>query len=181
VVRKPTPSRHILGAFQFSTLVKTAPEILPGDERNLRLIERVFKSIPLENRWYPVFHRWISQLTGRVIGLGGKVPSPGPGQGGGGQGGPGQGGTGHPGGHGHEGRITYEGKVSGLVFDRFGDFEGFWLDTEDGKRRFLTREKASEELVHTAWLNRIPILVIVEDDDRERPQTIVLLRPPAQI
>lgn len=177
VGRKPTPPRHILGAFQFSILVKTAPEILPGDERTLRLIERVFKTIPLENRWYPVFNRWISQLTGRVIGLGGKGPGHGPGQGGG----PGRGGTGPGGGHGHEERITYEGKISGLVFDRFGDFEGFWLDTEDAKRRFVTREKASEELVHTAWLKRIPVLVIVESDDRERPQRIVLLRPPAEI
>jgi hypothetical protein len=175
IERQPTPSRHVLGAFQLSIQVRTAHEILADDERNLRLIERVVKTIPLENRWYPVFRRWISQLAGRVSGLGGH----GPGHGGhGGPGGePGEGGEHGPG----EELIGYEGKVSGLVFDRFGDFEGFWLDTEDGKRRFHTREKASEELVRTAWVKRIAVLVIVEKGDRERPQKIVLLRPPAEI
>jgi hypothetical protein len=163
VGRKPTPPRHILGAFQFSVQVKTAAEILPVDERTLTLIERVAGRIPLENRWYPVFQRYIQQLGGRVTGLGGGRPHPHP----------------HPEPpHGEE-RIGYEGKVSGVLFDRFGDFEGFWLDTEDGKRRFRSREKEIEELVREAWERRIPILVIAEKEERQEPQTIVLLRPPA--
>jgi hypothetical protein len=163
VGRKPTPPRHILGAFQFSVQVKTATEILPVDERTLTLIERVAGRIPLENRWYPVFQRYIQQLGGRVTGLGGGRPHPHP----------------HPEPpHGEE-RIGYEGKVSGVLFDRFGDFEGFWLDTEDGKRRFRSREKEIEELVREAWERRIPILVIAEKEERQEPQTIVLLRPPA--
>lgn len=158
VERKPTPSRYILGAFQFSVQVKPASELLVPDERDLRVIEKVVAKIPLENRWYPVFQRYISQLGGRVTALGGKPP--------GGEPGPG------------EKRIAYEGKISGILFDRFGDFEGFWLDTEDGKRRFRSREKEIEELVRAAWAKRIPILVIVEKEDRDKPQTIVLLRPP---
>ena len=50
-----------------------------------------------------------------------------------------------------EERIGCEGKVTGLIFDRFGDFEGFWLDTEDGRRHFRSREKEVEELMRTAW------------------------------
>jgi L-Lysine epsilon oxidase N-terminal/L-lysine epsilon oxidase C-terminal domain len=156
VERRSTPSRHILGAFQFSILVKTAAEMLPLDERDLTVIERVVGKIPAENRWFPVFQRYISQLGARVKALGGE---PGPG----------------------EERIDYEGKISGLLFDRFGDFEGFWLDTEDGKRRFYSREKHVEELVRTAWTQRIAVLVIVERHEREKPLNIVLLRPPVQL
>jgi len=162
VERAPTSSRHIVGAFQFSILVETASDILPGDERNLRVIERVAATIPPENRWYPVFQRYISQLGGRVKALGGEPDHGGE---------PGR----------VERRFEYEGKVSGLLFDRFGDFEGFWLDTEEGKRRFHSREKHIEELVRAAWARRVPILVIVAKEDREKPQTIVLLRPPVEL
>ncbi len=158
--RRPTPSRHILGAYQFSVLVQTAKTILPVLERNLIAVRRVFGKIPLENRWYPVFHRYLSQLGARVGALGGKPGGPPPHE---------------------EERISYEGKISGLIFDRFGDFEGFWLDTEDGRRRFRSREKEIEELAHDAWARRIAILVIVEKEDREAPLSIVLLRPPAGI
>ena len=161
---KPTNARHILGAFQFSVLVKTASEILPGDESNLATLQRVIATVPVENRWYPVLQRYISQLGARVVGLCGK-----PG------GGPGHGHAPRPG----EKRIGYEGKISGLRFDRFGDFEGFWLDTEDGKRTFRSREKEVEKLVSDAWARRIAVLVIVESEDRNEPQSIVLLRPPA--
>ena len=160
---KPTNARHILGAFQFSVLVKTASEILPGDESNLATLQRVIATVPVENRWYPVLQRYISQLGARVVGLCGK-----PG------GGPGHGHAPRPG----EKRIGYEGKISGLRFDRFGDFEGFWLDTEDGKRTFRSREKEVEKLVSDAWARRIAVLVIVESEDRNEPQSIVL-RPPA--
>lgn len=155
VKRKRNKARHILGAFQFSVLVKTANEILPVDERNLAALRRVIATVPVENRWYPVLHRYLSQLGARVVGLGGKP--------------------------GDEERISYEGKVSGLRFDRFGDFEGFWLDTEDGQRTFRSREKEVEKLVRDAWARRIAILVIVEVEDRKEPQSIVLLRHPVDL
>src|SRR5271157_1374931 len=165
---KPSKARHILGAFQFSIQVQTAKEILPRDERILTALQRVIATIPLENRWYPVFHRYMSQLGDRIGALGGK-PDGGKGEG------PGRG-------HeprGAEDRIGYEGKVCDLSFDRFGDFEGFWLDTEDGKRCFRSREREVEELVRDAWARRIAIIVIVDKEDRDDPKSIVLLRPPA--
>jgi hypothetical protein len=68
----PTTSRHILGAFQFSVQVQTAREVLPRDERDLAVLERLVAQIPLENRWYPVMLRYSSQLRERITALGGR-------------------------------------------------------------------------------------------------------------
>ena len=70
------------------------------------------------------------------------------------------------------------GKVDGLVYDRFGDFEGFILDTEDGERRFTCREVEIEEVVRRAWAARVRTSVVVERDDPHRPEAIILRSPP---
>jgi L-lysine epsilon oxidase C-terminal domain len=166
--RRATPSRHILGAFEFAVQVKTAKEILPGDERNLTAIERAAQKIPPENRWYPVFQRYIGQLRGRVAALGGGLRGPTPGTG------PGPG----PGSGPEPERISYEGKVSGLLYDRFGDFEGFSLETEHGERKFFSREKAIAELAERAWGERLRIEVRVEPPALHRPRWIVVRGKP---
>jgi hypothetical protein len=169
VVRKPRKARHILGAFQFSVLVRTAHQILPEDERTLRSLERVVGTIPAENRWYPVFQRYLAQLRGRVVGGA-------PGEGGR----PGEGGPPgmHPPHKQPEEEIGYEGKICGLRFDRFGDFEGFRLDTEDGEREFYSREKEIERLAEHAWRERLRVTVWSERHDRHRPRSVVIHKPP---
>jgi hypothetical protein len=77
-----------------------------------------------------------------------------------------------------ERRLAFTGKVSGLLFDRFGDFTGFRLDVEDGERTFHSRERGVEQLVQRAWAERILIRVIVERHARRRPEEIVLLYLP---
>ena len=73
----------------------------------------------LTDRWYPVFQRYLQQVGGRVTDLGGDPstiePSP----------------SGEPARPkpGDERCVT--GKVVGIIFDHFGDFEGFILDVED--------------------------------------------------
>ena len=49
-------TRHILGAFQFSVLVKTANDILPADRRHFTALQHMFATIPPENRWHLVVH-----------------------------------------------------------------------------------------------------------------------------
>jgi hypothetical protein len=177
VVTKPRPSRHIVGAFQFSVLVQTRHEILPIVERSLGNLRRVIGTIPHENRWYPVMQRYLSQVTGRVKALGG-------GDGGHGGGGHEHGRGGHEhgrGGHEHgrgEDRVRFEGKIAGICFDTFGDFEGFWLRTEDGLREFSSRERDMESLVNRAWRQQVALLVIAEKHAPHRPVSIVLLRAP---
>lgn len=80
---------------------------------------------------------------------------------------------------GEEPRWCFTGKIAGLIFDRFGDFEGFVLDTEDGERKFFSREKEMEELAERAWRERLRITVWAERDEPHRPLSIIVREPPA--
>jgi hypothetical protein len=63
--------RHIVGSFQLTIPVREKAEILPGQQRllsNLRWIER---AIPENNRWSPVFSKYVSQIADRIDALGG--------------------------------------------------------------------------------------------------------------
>jgi hypothetical protein len=128
-------------------------------------LTRILRTVPTEDRWHPVLVRYLAHVNGRVRALG-REPGP----------------HHHPPEPPHEpeARRRFEGKIAGLRFDRFGDFEGFTLDTEGGLRDFFSRERAVEELVNRAWRWRIAILVVAErHEHRDRPLSIVLLRPPA--
>ena len=76
----------------------------------------------------------------------------------------------------------WTGKVTGVVYDRFGDFAGFVLLTLDGhEHRFRGQEDEVEDLVHRAWLERILITVYPDRHDPHWPKSIVLRRrPPAR-
>jgi hypothetical protein len=63
----------------------------------------------------------------------------------------------------------YSGKVSGLLYDHFGDFEGFTLENYGGRhQRFFSRETAILDIARTAWLERYVVTVMtVAGDSRE--------------
>ncbi len=75
--------------------------------------------------------------------------------------------------------MAFTGKIVGLLFDRFGDFEGFVLDTEEGERKFFSREKQMAELAERVWRERLRITVVVERDEAHRPLSIIVREPPA--
>jgi hypothetical protein len=76
-------------------------------------------------------------------------------------------------------REEFTGKVVGIVYDRFGDFEAFILLTETGhERSFRAREHEIEELVRRAWAQRITITAIVRRDEPLIPVSIILRRAP---
>ena len=121
------------------------------------------------NRWIPVLKRYIDLIEQRVNGLGGQArtiePSP-------------WGAHGPPPyvGHGPRGREA-TGKVNGIVYDRFGDFEGFLLRTEAGhERSFVSREAEIESLVRFAWEARLVITVVTEAYEPECPVRMILRR-----
>ena len=164
--------RRVLGTFQLSIPVTSKEKLLGPEERLLSVMRWIAKSIPFANRWYPVFQRYLDVLGGRVKALGGDpnsiLPSP----------------DGyepsakHPRKH-HERGLAFTGKIVGLIFDRFGDFEGFLLDTEDGEHEFFSREKEIEELAERVWRERLRITVWGEREEPSRPMSIIVREPPA--
>ena len=169
--------RRVSGAFQIAVPVKSKKTLLLTEERNLSVMKWIGEAIPSANRWFPVFKRYLQLLGGRVKVFGGdptKVfPSPT------GSGVPGLHGLPGPKRHGHGPDIGFSGKISGLLFDHFGDFEGFILETEEGERKFWSRERNMKELAERAWSERLRITVRTDHHDPERPVLIIVGVPPA--
>jgi hypothetical protein len=159
--------RKVLGSFQITIPVRTKEVMLRPEERLLAVLRWIQRSIPATDRWSPVFARYVGIVGDRLKALGGDPdtikPSPGD---------RGQPGGIHPPG---EVRVQYIGKVSSLVYDRFGDFQGFTLDTEDGERSFRSHEPAVEHLARLAWSDRFLVKVVVERDNPHRPEGIIFL------
>jgi hypothetical protein len=163
--------RYITGSFLVKISVQEESKILPADENLLAILKWRLGLIGPSNRWYPVLLRYISYLSGRIDNMGGQAsgipPSPG----------------GYqpplpvPGKHAEEHCQT--GKVGGLIFDHFGDFEGFVLDTGDGEHKFFSREKEIEELAERAWRERLRITVCAECHESHVPRSIIVREPPA--
>lgn len=173
------PWRTVLGQFSLTIPVSTRVEILPGEEKLLSIMKWIWKDIHPNNRWYPVFKRYLEQLGGRVTFMGGdpgKVIPTGTGNW---QNPTGGGGKGEGGGHGDHGHDHHEhhhefiGKVHGLIYDHFGDFEGFVLEGYDGvKHRFFSREMRVEERVRIACDERAVTKVIA---GRERSVVAIVI------
>jgi hypothetical protein len=176
--------RYIVGSFAVRIPVTTPKVMLPAEENTLAIMKWRLAQQPVGNRWIPVLKRYISLIEGRIKGLGGNPgtikPSPW-----GSYGAPpakgGKGGQGDHGGHECEDREEVSGKVNGIVYDRFGDFEGFRLRTEHGYERiYYSRESEVESLVREAWKERMVIAVVTERHEPDVPVEVILLRAPPQ-
>jgi hypothetical protein len=164
--------RRVIGSFAMVVPVSTAASLLPGAERKLSIMRWIGDAIPNQSRWHPVFHRYLVQLTAGVTALGGDpstIPATGTGSWPGWIGQDGHGGEGDGGRHRHPGdERAVIGKVIGLCYDRFGDFDGLVLETYEGhQRRYWSRERRIEQLARRAWLDRL-VLVVFTDEDDER-------------
>jgi hypothetical protein len=145
-----------------STSKPTAP---PTEERYYSVMQWVAEAIPASGRWYAVMQRYLAQLAGRVSQMGGdpsKIPPTGTGIW-------------------HLPPPTrveedFTGKVETLIYDRFGDFEAFTLETMSGAyHRFDSREPHIADLARRAWEARTRVRVVVELSRPHRPASIVLL------
>jgi hypothetical protein len=110
--------RRIIGAFQIAVVVSDAASILPLESRKLAVLRHIGQAIPAGNRWRPVWQRLLGELGDHVRGLGGDPdripPSPH------GDGGP------EPPPDQREGPVVI-GKICRVLYDCFGEFEGFVL------------------------------------------------------
>ncbi|WP_429360875.1 hypothetical protein [Paraburkholderia sp. MM5496-R1] len=164
--------RQLMGAFECTIVISTNENLLYPEERLLAWLKWRLQVASPTSRWYPVLQRYLDLIAGRVSGFGGDPsgipPSP----------------TGDVPGHkpsprpGHgRARREFTGKVVGISYDRFGDFEGFTLLTLEGhEREFRGRERNVEELIDRAWRERTLISVFVEEHEPEWPAVVVLRR-----
>jgi hypothetical protein len=171
--------RYVVGSFQVRITVKNKGDMLPAEETTLAIFKARLKAMSATNRWRPVLERYIGLLSARVDGLGGHAAHVPPNF------------LGHPhhkpekegsegGEHHHrERREEHTGKISGLLFDHFGDFEGFILETDEGERRYFSRETEVEGLAERTWSARLRITVIAEDENPGRPRRLIVRQPPA--
>jgi hypothetical protein len=63
--------RKVLGSFQLTIPVQTKEILLEPEQRLLSVLRWISRSIPRDNRWHPVFSRYLEQIAGRVDALGG--------------------------------------------------------------------------------------------------------------
>jgi hypothetical protein len=134
----------------------------------LSVMKWVSETIPTTSRWYLIMQRYLRQIGGRVTYMGGNPTVIPPSS------------TGiwttkfsHPQPHGER---RFVGKVESVIYDRFGDFEGFTLETIGGEiKRFESREPHIEELARRAWQERHRVMAVAEAHHEHRPALIVLL------
>lgn len=166
--------RYVVGTFAVRIPVTTPDVMLPAEENTLAIMKWRRSQMAPSNRWIPVLNRFIQLIEGRVSGLGGDPgsvkPSP-------------WGSYGPPPepreDHGHRRHHEATGKINGVVYDRFGDFEGFCLLTEQGHERcYRSCEADVEALVRYAWAERIVVTVISPAHRKEEPTRIILRRKP---
>lgn len=161
--RKLKNWRYVTGTFQVKIPVATAETLLAPELNTLSILKWRFNQLSPASRWYLVMQRYIQYLSARVDDLGGHsatvTPSP----------------TGFwetpakPIGQ----QTEYTGKVVRVLYDCFGDFEGFVLaHCCQEEHTFHTREKAIGELVLQACRGRFTISVLAHKHD---PSTICKL------
>jgi len=147
-------ARKVLGAFRVRVAVKLGEPLLAKLVRNLAVLRYIFEAIPPSDSWHPVFVRYIGQLGDQVKGLGvdpdlvpASADDPGI--------------PGRPDGK----RDCLTGKVAEVIFDCFGHFEGFVLETRECRRHhFRTCEKGIRKLVLRACKEGLMISVCVSKE-----------------
>ncbi len=164
--------RRVDGGCRFAITISTKQQLLLSEERLLALLRWIALKMPKTRRWYPVLERYIGDVAGRVLGFGGNPgqiePSP----------------TGDVPGLPQprpepepceEERSERCGKIDAIVFDHFGDFEGFVLEDDTGRdHRYHSREAPLSGLVRRAWTERTRVCVVGERHDRHAVRAVIL-------
>jgi hypothetical protein len=157
--------RYVVGTFQVRIPVTTSEVMLRPEENTLAIMKWRLTQLKLGNRWRPVLERYISYVAARVDGLGGDstaiLPSP----------------NGVPlEDHGEPSEHEYSGNVCEVLFDCFGDFEGFVLSDCYGRRVFRTRQHGIGEIVLRACRQRLLLSVCVEGEHEHRIRGLAIRR-----
>jgi hypothetical protein len=149
--------RYVVGTFQVKIPVSTAEVMLLPEENTLAIMKWRLQQMDPTSRWYPVLDRYVQYIAARVDGLGGDSSSVQP----------------SPNGVPPRGPIIrpeheYVGKVCEVLFNCFGDFEGFVLRECNGTHVFKSCERGIGEVALRACKDQLTVSVLVDKDDRER-------------
>lgn len=165
--------RYVVGTFLIKIPVAAERSLLAAEEETYAILSWRFENLAPASRWYPVLERYLSYLADRVDAFGGNAttikPSP-----------TGVGPVGRP----QPGPWPlppdldeHTGKVTGICYDRFGDFDGFLLEAGSGhERAYRVREAALEKQIRFAWLDRAVITVISQAGQPDIPVFVILRR-----
>ncbi|RKG64966.1 hypothetical protein D7V80_24905 [Corallococcus sp. CA054B] len=179
--------REMIGAFQLGIPVTTKADMLAHHLRLLSVFRWRAEALRPNNRWYKTLARYVELVADKVRALGGDpfiVPATPDGA------------SPLPGTEYEKPGITeddwpgeaeglappetvkpgiFTGKVSGLLFDHFGDFEGFTLESHDGShQRLFSREAAIHDLAKAAWIERNVMSVMTVSAHNRRVRRILL-------
>jgi len=145
--------RKFLGSFRLTIPVRLGDVLLPREVRKLAVLRYVANAIPAGDRWSLIFTRYLAQIADKIRGLGGDPdqvppslddPQPGPERG--------------P----RKGCIS--GKVRCVLYDCFGEFEGFVLEDCERPHSFVSREHGIEQVVRRACRDRSTLTVCTEGE-----------------
>lgn len=143
--------RYVTGTFQVKIPVTTPEVMLRPEEDTLAIMKWRLQGMATSNRWYLVLQRYISYLSARVEGLGGDPyaipPSP--------EGAPVKDDDAHD-------LVAYTGKVIEVIYNCFGNLEGFVLADCCSSREFRTRERAIGEIALRACKEQMLLSVYVD-------------------
>jgi hypothetical protein len=67
------------------------------------------------------------------------------------------------------------GEVAGLIYNRFGYFDGFLLRSENGKEEWFKGDKGSENILRFAWEKKA-IISVLDEHHGHSPNSIILRR-----
>ncbi|HKV51424.1 MAG TPA: hypothetical protein VJO52_09505 [Gemmatimonadaceae bacterium] len=153
--------RRVVGSFQVSIPVKTKEVLLTPEERLLSVTRFILEAIPPGNRWNPVFGRYVDQIAARVKALGGDpdvvLPTP-------------------------DGQWQQQdkktgrrvsGKVSEVVFNCFGEFQGFVVDGCSECCSIKSSQAGIGDVVLKACKDRLSVTVWL-DHDGDRVERVVV-------
>lgn len=197
--------RETIGAFQLGVPVSTKDDMLLHHLRLLSVTTLRVSHLSRTSRWYATLSKYLELLADKVRALGGdpySVPPTPDGmipqlpKGEGGQ--TGQGPTSEsPHAPTSDGafepkdeswlwestgldsdsskQTLWSGKVSGILYDHFGDFEGFTLERYTGSHvRYFSRETAIHELAKAAWRERCVVTVVTSDATSRHVRRLLL-------
>jgi hypothetical protein len=153
-----------VGAFQVKIPVTTKDDLLFPEENTLAIMKWRLQAMSPTYRWYEVLKRYISYLSARVDGLGGDSAAVKPSL----QGVPF---------HGNKFESAQKemtGKVCEVIFNCFGDFEGFTLSSCDHQYLFKCHERSIGEIALRACKERLLVSIYVEEKHPEKIRKIVI-------